>query len=104
MHLQLTLIEQIVPLILFNNRQYFSPWRGEYRPTQGILHALYVFRVIDEFLKGLLVLSSYHSDEEHKIHMRRNEIAKEICRINSFQYCPDLTPLGSTFVQHLIVS
>lgn len=103
MHLQLTLIEQIVPLMLLNNRQYFSPWRGEYRPTQGILHALYVFRVIDEFLKRLLLLPSYHGREEHKIYTRRNEIAEEISRINSFQYCPDLTPLGSTFVQRLIV-
>ena len=36
-----------MPLVTPTERTYFSPWRNEYRTAQGVLHALYVFRVID---------------------------------------------------------
>jgi hypothetical protein len=35
MHLQLTLIERITPLVANNREGYFSPWRQEYRTSQG---------------------------------------------------------------------
>lgn len=50
MHLQLTLVEAVVPLVARTERTFFSPWRNEHRTAQGVLHALYVFRVIDAFL------------------------------------------------------
>src|SRR5207249_726495 len=34
MHLHLTLIERVVPLVRSSGRRFFSPWRGEYRTAQ----------------------------------------------------------------------
>jgi HEXXH motif-containing protein len=53
MHLQLTLIEAIVPLISGSPTTAFSPWKHEDRPIQGVLHGLYVFGVIFQALGSL---------------------------------------------------
>ena len=50
MHLHLTLIAQIVPLVEPRGRMRYSPWRGEERDSEGIIQALYVFSVIRSFL------------------------------------------------------
>jgi HEXXH motif-containing protein len=60
MHLQLTLIEEIVPLVNSTNGKYFSPWREELRNAQGMLHGLYAFCVINRFLS--VVQSFFLSD------------------------------------------
>lgn len=53
MHLQLTLIEQIEPLVTRGTFQASSPWKSEPRPVSGLLHGLYVFAVIHQVF-GLL--------------------------------------------------
>lgn len=53
MHLQLTLIEAIVPLISGSPTTAFAPWKHEERPIQGVLHGLYVFGVIFQALGSL---------------------------------------------------
>ena len=53
MHLQLSLVEQQLPLIGKSGIATFSPWRGEVRDASGLLHALYVFRVVFDWL-GLM--------------------------------------------------
>jgi hypothetical protein len=102
MHLQLTLIEKIVPLVTATQNMYFSPWRGEYRNAQGIIHALYVFRVIDEFLKRLPI-NSYSNEEGEYVKNRRAEIHTQIREIRSFHDCSDLTGEGSNFVRGLVL-
>lgn len=103
MHLQLTLIERVVTLINPSNTEYFSPWRREYRTAQGVLHALYVFRVIDcffgEVLNRKLIASKYFD----YLHERKNEIASQANWIKEFSDCPELTDLGKIFVKRLIV-
>ena len=54
MHLQLTLIERLVPLIKESGQTYFSPWKATRRSPRGVLHALYVFRVVESFFGRLL--------------------------------------------------
>ena len=54
MHLQLTLIEGAVPMVAGTGDTLHSPWQGRMRPVQGILHGLYVFRVIQDFHRALL--------------------------------------------------
>lgn len=49
MHLQLTLIERHAPLITGEGEAY-SPWQQCVRPIQGIVHGLYVFGAIDDWL------------------------------------------------------
>lgn len=102
MHLQLTLVELIVPLVNSTKGSYFSPWRGEYRTAQGVLHALYVFRVIDQFLEQLTVNKSLTGDITEYIQGRRNEISEQICKIRSFQYFSELTSAGACLVKRLI--
>lgn len=38
MHLQLTLVESVVPLVKTNEAVAFSPWKRSDRPVQGLLH------------------------------------------------------------------
>lgn len=45
LHLQLSLIERREPLIVNNSDDalMYSPWKGERRTLQGVVHAIYVF-------------------------------------------------------------
>lgn len=54
MHLQLTLVESVVPLATDERASGFSPWKRERRPVSGLLHGLYVFAVIHQAL-GILI-------------------------------------------------
>jgi HEXXH motif-containing protein len=102
MHLQLTLIEATVPLVTSSERTYFSPWRNEYRTAQGVLHALYVFRVIDAFLGAVPfedpALASYRDDAFE----RRSTIVGQVEEIHDFRWCADLTADGAGFVDQLL--
>lgn len=104
MHLQLTLIEQIVPLVQLGDERYFSPWKSEYRSTQGVLHALYVFRVIHSFWSSLKLTSMFTRQETRYINNRYNQIAAEIKKIRSFSDCSTLTPYGSRLVRSLLAN
>jgi HEXXH motif-containing protein len=104
MHLQLTLVEQNVSLVATTKSKYFSPWKGERRPAQGVLHALYVFRVIDKFIELVASSPVYCAENQNYIYKRRQEIADQIREIQTFQECPELTPMGTVFVRQLIAS
>jgi HEXXH motif-containing protein len=102
MHLQLTLVEQVVALTKPENGRYFSPWRDEYRTAQGILHALYVFRVIDCFFGELLNKQLISNKDFEYLHERRHAIAVQVNEIRDFSDCTELTNLGKSFVQKLV--
>ena len=104
MHLQLTLIERELPLVGMSVSTHFSPWKGTYRSLQGVLHALYVFRVIDEFFKRLQALSILSAFDASYISGRREEISQQIGEIRTFGECPDLTGWGSDVVRRLLHS
>jgi len=102
MHLQLTLVERVVLLVNLADGRYFSPWQGKYRTAQGVLHALYVFGVINSFIERLE--ASGHDPAVVSldyVRRRHRQIAMEIHEIESFRYCPELTPIGTAFVRHL---
>lgn len=102
MHLQLTLIEKIATLVTSNAKSYYSPWKDEMRSTQGILHALYVFRVIDYFFgelsNGLLKFPKAAS----YVVARRKEIDLQIKMIRDFAENEELTALGKILARRLI--
>lgn len=103
MHLQLTLIERTVALTRPAGGMYFSPWRQEYRDVRGILHALYVFQVIDQLLQKLAAGGNEYVTEGHEhLQSRRNEISRQVRAVKSFQDCPELTRLGADFVKYLV--
>jgi len=99
MHLQLTLIERIVPLVALKGAKYYSPWRQEYRDAQGLLHGLYVFRVIAHFLSNLRASGSLDTDYTL---IRAKSIFEDIKKTQSFSQCTELTPIGSVFVNRLL--
>ncbi len=101
MHLQLTLIEQCVPLIIETDVKYFSPWKNEYRHPKGMLHAIYVFCVIKEFFCSLVAKNQSRASIYY-LENRCNIIAKQINEINSFIECPYFTNSGKSFVKAII--
>lgn len=102
MHLQLTLIEKFVPLAHETQLRIFSPWRGEFRSVRGVLHALYVFRVIVRFLESLLSVRIHQASSLEYIRMRRGEIYLQINQIRSLRDCSGLTVAGASFVRRLM--
>lgn len=102
MHLQLTLIELILPLIKSRSRQYYSPWRGEFRDALGMLHGLYVFCVVNEFLRAMQTQASLESDALFHVKRRRSEIHDQVRCIQSFETSKDLTEVGLEFVQRIL--
>jgi hypothetical protein len=101
MHLQLTLIEQRTPLIAADNEEHLSPWRQTLRPTRGVLHALYVFRVIQEFFSALLVSVSLSEEEHRHIQRRLKDIEIEVEQTGDLSSSRDLTPAGQVLVLRL---
>jgi HEXXH motif-containing protein len=104
MHLQLTLIEQILPLVYPSDHTYFSPWKGNYRSPQGVLHALYVFRVVDRFLAQLQAWPVWSAADAGYMRGRRDDIARQMGAIETFKDCPALTTWGTEVVRRLMAA
>lgn len=102
MHLQLTLIERLLPLVEKSDQTYFSPWKGTQRSPQGVLHALYVFRAIDGFFGRLLALSGWSVASVEHMRRRRWEIAQQISEVKAFKDHPALTEVGIRFAGLLV--
>lgn len=96
MHLQLSLLERQMPLIGKFGIATYSPWRGEIRDASGLLHALYVFRVVFDWL-GLICeqLPLYAS-------RRRHEIEQQVREVDWPCLMPALTPAGTTLADRLL--
>lgn len=102
MHLQLTLIEGIVPMISCDNEKFYSPWKEELRSPQGILHALYVFQVLKSFFSALLNSELFSVNENSYLKERCNLIVHQIAEVKDFSNHPYLTDLGREFTCELI--
>lgn len=102
MHLQLTLIEDLEPLVRAEHESYHSPWRGTHRPVRGILHGLYVFRVIHDFLDAFPRHQIYCTGDRKHIEMRLSSIRDEISSIAGFEHSTDLTRSGRQLATHLL--
>lgn len=103
MHLQLTLIEEIIPLVKSSSQKYFSPWKNEYRNARGIIHALYVFRTIREFFKRLLITDITQPSQKFLI-KRKEEIENQLMLLNNFGMSDALTEEGKLLSMTLIKS
>jgi hypothetical protein len=82
MHLQLTLIEAVVPLMSRNTTTAYSPWKLEDRPIQGMLHGTYVFGVIFQALESLG--KSVPAVEPYSA-ARRRQIASELDSVDDIR-------------------
>ena len=99
MHLQLTLVSQVVPLVRPQGKTSYSPWRDEERDSEGILQALYVFGV----LRSLFALSPtwWSAEANEYVSNRRKQIESQIGRAQHFRECDELTPDGIVLVSRL---
>ena len=102
MHLHLTLIGQVVPLVLPERMMYYSPWRDEERDSEGMLQALYVFGVIRSFWG--LVPARRSAEVNHYVAERRAHIDFQIGQAQQFRECDELTPDGTALVARLFDS
>lgn len=89
MHLQLSLVERVVPLVCGDEQRFYSPWKQAIRNTAGILHGIYVFAVIDSWLERLP--ASLCSDYTNR---RRTEIGRQLKLNIAFPESAELTPKG----------
>ena len=99
MHLQLTLVDRVVPLVLPQQLMYYSPWRDEERDSEGMLQALYVFGVIRSYLMSIPVqrtktVTDYVVD-------RIAQISRQMEQARDFRGCKELTPEGVALVARL---
>ncbi len=99
MHLQLSLIERLVPIAKVNQGLHYSPWKRSLRPVTGLMHALYVFRVIDQWLDHLPKLTEETKDYAEK---RRKEIREEIELLASASFITHLTAEGQQLLSRLL--
>lgn len=103
MHLQLTLIEEQMPLIADNTKVYYSPWRGEMRPLRGVLHAIFVFRAIQQWYTHI-----HNKPYSFKIldfaDWRGESINNELSMIKEFFLVAGLTPQGAALAKKLLYS
>ncbi len=99
MHLQLSLIERLAPIATVDQGLYYSPWKRTQRPVTGLMHALYVFRVIDQWLAHLPKTSDETREYAEK---RRQEIGDEIKQLAPGSFVGHLTVEGQLLLGRLL--
>jgi hypothetical protein len=105
MHLKLTLIEEITPMVKSTTAGlYFSPWREEKRPAQGVLHGLFVFSAIHDFYLQMLAKFSDLKDVNSYLIFRIEDIEKELKSLDDFPNASDLTPEGKMLATKLLLN
>ncbi|AWN42513.1 aKG-HExxH-type peptide beta-hydroxylase [Methylobacterium durans] len=104
MHLQLTLIEAAVPMVAGTDERHHSPWQGTLRPAQGVLHGLYVFRVIQDFHRALLDGGRCTVDERAYLARRVRTIMEEVGVLGDLSASRDLTMAGRRLATALLAA
>ena len=102
MHLHLTLIEAVLPLVGDERASTFSPWMYRPRPLRGVLHGLYVFSAIDAFLRVLERSGLLGPDRAAFAARRRRQIAGEIGKVDRGAVAAGSTGDGKMLVERLL--
>jgi hypothetical protein len=98
MHLQLSLFEAMCPLVDPNVQwTLFSPWKQSQRQTQGIVHGLYVFKVL-KWMWEQIVLSSTLLEDRSFATARIKSIDEELASVRGIELSPALTVSGKILV------
>lgn len=104
MHLQLTLLEKVVPLVdLTCGWSIYSPWKKQERPAQGVVHGLYVFCVLRWMWRNISQTSRNRIDRDFAL-CRVSEIDEEISAVHALEKSPALTKAGKHFLDRLILA
>ena len=104
MHLQLSTIERILPLVDQPEAMHFSPWQQTPRPVSGLLHGLYVSTVIHSFF-CITALSGFLTPDELQLaNSRRRKIADEVVLLSSHGWTDSLSTIGRCLADRLVQS
>jgi HEXXH motif-containing protein len=104
MHLQLTLMERLAPIIVGDASSGYSPWQQSERPVQGLLHGLYVFAAIHRWLQCLATEPALPKDDRAYVDRRLGEIEEEISAVETLSRAPGLTHFGRSLADWLLVT
>jgi HEXXH motif-containing protein len=102
MHLQLSLIEDVVPLFKSQSEWLRSPWQDRLRPTQGLLHGLYVFRVIQDFFRAAIETGRFNGPDSVHARARIVEIDEQCAELVTMRGSVDLTADGIRFLESML--
>jgi HEXXH motif-containing protein len=94
MHLQLTKLEKERPLVLDGTGRTFSPWKGESRAFQGVLHGVYVFVCIAALFDKAALFDSLDQKGAAYVVRRCSEIALELDSVDMDALTGGLTDDG----------
>lgn len=103
MHLKLTLIEELVPLIEDSSASFYSPWREEERPSRGVLHGVYVFKAIKSWYQGMAKKNLSNYSVSDFINWRIESIVSELNSIIDFKDQKALSIAGMMLSQKLLL-
>jgi len=104
MHLQLTLFESLCPLVdTASTWSQYSPWKRKERPTQGILHGLYVFCALRWMWQQISQTSPSRADRDFALR-RISEIDEEVSAVRTLEKSPAFTEEGKRFLRQLFLS
>ena len=103
MHLQLSLVERGIPLIesARAGTVAFSPWWGGERHVRGVLHALYVFVVVQRLWQRATRRAPCGLDREFA-EARVRAIRDEVREARHLAASPGLSPEGRQLVRRLL--
>jgi len=101
MHLQLTVFEELFPLVEDQNKVAYSPWRQTMRPLAGVIHGLYVFTVINTWLKILTRSNLLEPWERNFVEKRQEEITRETTQVMTLASEPGITDAGRDLTCYL---
>ena len=104
MHLQLTLIDSTFPLVEDHAVSVYSPWQQTSRPLYGVLHGLYVFSVICEWINAFADAESLGSYENLHLQKRQTQIIHEIEQVGNLSAAEGLTGFGRKLTNYLLRS
>lgn len=99
LHLHLTELEAISPLVRDLTGALASPWRLEPRSYGGVLHGTFVFVCLKAYFDTLAEPSG--SPEGFHILARRTEIARELAELDLATLTTGLTHGGAALLQRL---
>ena len=102
LHLQLSLFERAKPLVLDNTDEtlVYSPWKGEARNLQGIIHGIYVFGNLREFWAQMVKQEPQRAEFARA---RVTAIETEMCDLVPVIECSRLTASGQSLVSSYLV-
>lgn len=100
MHLQLSIIEKKICLVENDLSKHFSPWKKMLRPVSGIMHALYVFTAVKQWLD----IIAKSSEGVEYARQRTTEIREEISLLDIESCYESLSDFGRILFDTMLFS